>query len=68
MQTRAGHYADAEASLTKALALEPDNYEATRNLAALYGRTRDPRRAEQERASPPSSRNAKRGCRTSSGW
>jgi tetratricopeptide (TPR) repeat protein len=48
LQTRAGQYTDAEASLTKALALDSDNYEATRNLAALYGRTRDPRRAAQE--------------------
>jgi tetratricopeptide (TPR) repeat protein len=48
IETRSGLYAEAEASLTKALSLEPDNYEATMNLAALYGRTRDPRRAEQE--------------------
>jgi tetratricopeptide (TPR) repeat protein len=48
LQTRAGQYTDAEAALNKALALDPDNYEATRHLAALYGRTRDPRRADQE--------------------
>ena len=46
--TRRGDYAAAEAALQKALALEPDNYEATLHLAALYGRTRDPRRAAQE--------------------
>jgi tetratricopeptide (TPR) repeat protein len=46
--TRRGDYAAAEAALQKALALDPDNYEATLHLAALYGRTRDPRRAAQE--------------------
>ncbi len=46
--TRQGDYAGAEAALQKALALDPDNYEATLHLAALYGRTRDPRRAAQE--------------------
>jgi tetratricopeptide (TPR) repeat protein len=48
IETRAGKYADAERALAKALALDPENYDATRHLAALYGRTRDPRRAEQE--------------------
>ena len=46
--TRQGDYAGAAAALQKALALEPDNYDATLHLAALYGRTRDPRRAAQE--------------------
>lgn len=46
--TRRGDYAGAEAALQQALALDPDNYEATLHLAALYGRTRDPRRAAQE--------------------
>jgi tetratricopeptide (TPR) repeat protein len=46
--TRRGDYAGAEAALQKALALDPDNYDATLHLAALYGRTRDPRRAAQE--------------------
>jgi tetratricopeptide (TPR) repeat protein len=46
--TRRGDYPGAEAALQKALALDPDNYEATLHLAALYGRTRDPRRAAQE--------------------
>jgi tetratricopeptide (TPR) repeat protein len=46
--TRRRDYAGAEAALQKALALDPDNYQATLHLAALYGRTRDPRRAAQE--------------------
>lgn len=48
IDTRAGRYAEAESALTKALAIDPDNYDATRHLAALYGRTRDPRRADVE--------------------
>jgi tetratricopeptide (TPR) repeat protein len=47
LQTRAGNYAEAEASLQKALSLEGENYQATVNLAALYTRTRDPRREAQ---------------------
>ncbi len=47
IQTREGRYAEAEASLAKALALDPDHYDATMHLAALYGRTRDPRRDAQ---------------------
>jgi tetratricopeptide (TPR) repeat protein len=47
LQTRAGEYAEAERSLRKALALDADNYPATVNLAALYTRTRDPRREAQ---------------------
>jgi tetratricopeptide (TPR) repeat protein len=46
--TRRGDYAAAEAALQKALALDPENYDATLHLAALYGRTHDPRRATQE--------------------
>jgi hypothetical protein len=34
--------------LNQALALDRDNYAATVNLAALFARTRDPRRAEQD--------------------
>ncbi len=34
-------------SLQKALSLQPENYQATVNLTALYTRTRDPRLAEQ---------------------
>jgi tetratricopeptide (TPR) repeat protein len=49
IETRIGDLAAADTSLTKALALDPHNYDATRHLAALYGRTRDPRRAEQEK-------------------
>ena len=48
IETRAGRYEEAERALAKALSLNPNNYDATRHLAALYGRTRDPRRAEQE--------------------
>lgn len=47
LQTRAGQYAEAEASLQKALSLEAENYQATVNLTALYTRTRDPRRDAQ---------------------
>lgn len=47
LQTRAGNYAEAEASLQKALSLEAENYQATVNLTALYTRTRDPRREAQ---------------------
>lgn len=49
IETRAGEYPAAEQSLSKALSLDPGNYDATRHLAALYGRTRDPRRADVER-------------------
>jgi tetratricopeptide (TPR) repeat protein len=47
LQTRSGNYAEAERSLQKALALDPENYQATVNLTTLYTRTRDPRREEQ---------------------
>jgi len=47
LQTRAGEYAEAEASLQKALSLDAENYQATVHLAALYTRTRDPRREAQ---------------------
>jgi tetratricopeptide (TPR) repeat protein len=47
LQTRAGQYAEAEASLQKALSLDAENYQATVNLTALYTRTRDPRRDAQ---------------------
>jgi hypothetical protein len=45
---RAGRYPESEKALVKALSLDADHYEATLHLAALYGRTRDPRRPEQE--------------------
>jgi tetratricopeptide (TPR) repeat protein len=48
IELRAGRNEEAERALAKALALDPDNYDATRHLAALYGRTRDPRRSAQE--------------------
>jgi tetratricopeptide (TPR) repeat protein len=48
LQTRAGEYAAAEESLGRALERDPENYPATVNLAALYARTRDPRRDEQK--------------------
>jgi tetratricopeptide (TPR) repeat protein len=47
IQTRAGQYKEAEESLSKALAIDPENYQATVNLTALYGRTKDPRREAQ---------------------
>jgi len=47
IQTRSSQYADAEKSLAKALALDPNHYVANVNLTALYGRTRDPRRDAQ---------------------
>jgi tetratricopeptide (TPR) repeat protein len=48
VQTREGQYAEAERSLARALAIDADHYAATLNLAALYGRMKDPRRAAQE--------------------
>ena len=47
LQTRSGEYTAAEQSLVRALAIDRDNYAATFNLAALYARTRDPRREQQ---------------------
>jgi tetratricopeptide (TPR) repeat protein len=47
VQLRGGQYQDAQASLDKALALDPENYAATVNLATLYSRTKDPRREAQ---------------------
>ena len=47
IQTRAQEYAEAEKSLAKALSIDPDHYAASVNLAALYARTRDPRREAQ---------------------
>jgi tetratricopeptide (TPR) repeat protein len=47
LQTRAGQFEEAEASLQKALSLDAENYQATVNLTALYQRTRDPRREAQ---------------------
>jgi Flp pilus assembly protein TadD len=47
LQTRSGDYAAAERTLMRALAHDPQNYPATLNLAALFARTRDPRRDEQ---------------------
>ena len=47
LQTRAQEFEAAEQSLQKALLLQPENYQATVNLTALYTRTRDPRLAEQ---------------------
>jgi tetratricopeptide (TPR) repeat protein len=48
VQIRQGNTAAAEASIGKALAIEPEHYAATLNLATLYGRTKDPRRADTE--------------------
>jgi tetratricopeptide (TPR) repeat protein len=48
IEMRAGRYRESETALVKALSLDADHYDATLHLAALYGRTRDPRRPEQE--------------------
>jgi tetratricopeptide (TPR) repeat protein len=47
IQTRSGRYADAERSLDQAVKIDPASYSAAVNLAALYGRTKDPRREAQ---------------------
>jgi tetratricopeptide (TPR) repeat protein len=47
IETRSGNFAAAQQALDKALQLDPENYLATVNLAALYTRTKDPRRDEQ---------------------
>jgi tetratricopeptide (TPR) repeat protein len=47
IQIRTVQYAEAEQSLDKALALDPNNYVANVNLATLYSRTKDPRREAQ---------------------
>ena len=47
LQTRAGEYAEAERSLARALEIDPEHYLAIVNLAALFTRTRDPRRDAQ---------------------
>jgi tetratricopeptide (TPR) repeat protein len=47
IQTRGGQYKEAEESLSRALGIDPENYPATVNLTALYGRTKDPRREAQ---------------------
>jgi Flp pilus assembly protein TadD len=47
VQMRLGRHADAEASMLRAQAIDPDNYSAILNLATLYSRTRDPRAETQ---------------------
>ena len=47
IQTRTAEYAPAEQSLQKALAIDPEHYAASVNLATLYARTKDPRREAQ---------------------
>jgi len=47
VELRAGAYTEADAAIARALALDPDHYEATLNLATLYARTKDPRRDAQ---------------------
>ena len=47
IQMRSSEYGPAEESLGKALALDRDHYVASVNLAALYARTKDPRREAQ---------------------
>ena len=47
IQTRSKEHERAEQSLTKALTIAPEHYEASVNLATLYARTKDPRREAQ---------------------
>jgi tetratricopeptide (TPR) repeat protein len=47
LQTRSKEYGQAERSLTKALAIAPEHYAASLNLAMLYAKTNDPRREAQ---------------------
>jgi len=47
IQTRLEEYRAAEQSLGKALAIDPDHYAASVNLATLYAKTRDPRKDAQ---------------------
>jgi tetratricopeptide (TPR) repeat protein len=47
VQMRLEQYAEAQTSLDRALAIDPENHAAHVNLTALYGRTRDPRREAQ---------------------
>ena len=47
IQIRSAEYAAAEQSLAKALAIDPEHYVASVNLATLYARTKDPRRDAQ---------------------
>ena len=47
IQTRLEEYGAAEQSLGKALAIDPDHYAASVNLATLYGKTKDSRKDAQ---------------------
>jgi tetratricopeptide (TPR) repeat protein len=47
IQTRLEDYGAAEQSLARALAIVPDHYAASVNLATLYARTKDPRKDAQ---------------------
>lgn len=47
IQTRSDEYEQAEQSLARALAMEPDHYAASVNLATLYAKSKDPRREAQ---------------------
>jgi Tfp pilus assembly protein PilF len=47
IQIRKFQYTEADQSLGKALAIDPNNYAANVNLATLYSRTKDPRRDAQ---------------------
>ena len=58
IQTRSDEYGAAEQSLAKALAIDPDHYAASVNLATLYARTKDPRREAQAAGSRRSARSA----------
>jgi tetratricopeptide (TPR) repeat protein len=47
IQTRLGSVDEAQRSLDKALAIDPDHYQANVNLGTLYSKTKDPRREAQ---------------------
>jgi tetratricopeptide (TPR) repeat protein len=47
IQTRLEEYGAAEQSLARALAIDPDHYAASVNLATLYAKTKDPRKDAQ---------------------
>jgi cytochrome c-type biogenesis protein CcmH/NrfG len=47
IQTRLEEYGPAEQSLARALAIDPDHYAASVNLATLYAKTKDPRKDAQ---------------------
>ena len=65
IQTRLEDYGAAEQSLGRALAIDPDHYAASVNLATLYARTKDPRKDAQMARSRRSARSGTSGPRHS---